>query len=330
MKTIIISYGTRPEYIKVKSLIDNLYPVLHVKTLFTGQHTDLLSDAFANYHIDIANHSGNRLNDIITSILSANYIFSNIDYVLVQGDTTSALAVALSAFNHNIKVIHLEAGLRTYDTSDPYPEELNRQMISRIASVNLCPTNNNALNLIKEKVSGDVHVTGNTGLDNIDRSGITYQNKVLITLHRRDNHALMAEWFTELERLANMHPDTEFIIPIHPNPNVTKHKSIFKKVKVIDPIPHSDILNIIKECKFMISDSGGLQEEGSFLRKKIIICRKTTERPEVLEHYGELCTHPSQLEKIYNKFNNDYIVDKPCPFGDGNAWVKIKKIMKYI
>jgi UDP-N-acetylglucosamine 2-epimerase (non-hydrolysing) len=329
MKTILISYGTRPEYIKVKSLIDNLSNTVNIKTLFTGQHIHLVNSQ-CDYHINIDDYSENRLNNIIINQLMNIYVFEGIDYVLVQGDTTSALSIALSAFNSGIKVIHLEAGLRTYNINDPYPEELNRQMISRIANINFCPTELNKNNLISEKVHGDIYVTGNTGLDNITKNNIYYGNKILITLHRRDNHHIMDKWFSEIEKIANKYVELEFIIPIHPNPNVSKHKHIFNKVKVINPISHNDLLNLIKECKFIISDSGGIQEEASFLNKKIIIGRKTTERPEVLEDFGKLCSDPNDLENIFNKFNSNYIVDSKCPFGDGNAWVRIKNILSNI
>lgn len=128
---LLICYGTRPEYIKVKSLIETLSNTL---TLFTGQHTNLIKEHQPTYSLQIENISNNRLNDIIASILKYTHIFQNVEYVLVQGDTTSALAVALSAFNNGIKVIHLEAGLRTNISNDPFPEEMNRQLITRIAT----------------------------------------------------------------------------------------------------------------------------------------------------------------------------------------------------
>jgi UDP-N-acetylglucosamine 2-epimerase (non-hydrolysing) len=111
---------------------------------------------------------------------------------------------------------------------------------------------------------------------------VSYDNKVLVTLHRRENHYWMDQWFNELENLANTYPELEFILPIHPNPNVQKHKHILNKVKVIDPLTHPKLLQILTKCKLVISDSGGLQEEGSFFNKKVIVCRTTTERPEAI------------------------------------------------
>ena len=321
---ILICFGTRPEYIKVKSLMENLD---NIKSCYIKQHKDLLSNIKTDYIIDINEKTDNRLNNIISNILCKDNIFNNIDYVLVQGDTTSALSIALSAFNNNIKVIHLEAGLRSYNKLDPYPEEMNRCLISRISDIHLCPTELNKMNLIKENIKDNIYVVGNTGLDNINRDNIKYGNKILITLHRRDNHNAMDLWFKELEKIANKYSEIEFILPIHPNPNVLKHRNILKKVNVIKPVSHNNLIDLIKECRFIITDSGGIQEECSFLKKKMVICRKTTERPEVLENYGVLCDDIDKLENYVDNFMNNYEINKECPFGDGNSWVKIKKIL---
>ena len=242
---------------------------------------------------------------------------------MVQGDTSTACAMALSAFNHGKKVIHLEAGLRSSNPKDPYPEEMNRQIISRIADINLCPTNFNKENLLKENVSGEIYVVGNTGLDNISRDNCEYNDQVLITMHRRDNHHNMDRWFEELEKVANKYPNIEFMIPLHPNPDVQKHKHIFKKVKVIEPMKHDDLIDYVKECKFVISDSGGLQEECSYLNKKIIVCRKTTERPESIGIHSFMCENPELLDSLVDNINNDCEVNAECPYGDGKSWNKV-------
>ena len=317
---ILICFGTRPEYIKVKSLIENLP---NIKTCFTGQHPDLLKDINVDYKLSINKEfTENRLNNIFLNILSYN-IFHNIDYVLVQGDTSSACAIALSAFNNGKKIIHLEAGLRSGNLKDPYPEEMNRQVISRLADIHLCPTEFNKKNLIKENVSGEIYVVGNTGLDNITREGCEYSNHVLITMHRRDNHYNMDKWFQEFEKLADKYSDMEFMIPLHPNPNVEKHKHIFKKVKVVDPMSHSDLIEYVKKCKFVISDSGGLQEECSYLNKKIIVCRKTTERPESVGIHSFMCGEPESLINLVSKINENYHVDAECPYGNNDSFSKI-------
>lgn len=324
-KKILICFGTRPEYIKVKSLIDKLP---NIKTCFTGQHKDLLKDITIDYELCMdKNISTNRLNNILANILSKSNIFENIDYVLVQGDTSSAFAIALSAFNHNKKIIHLEAGLRSSNLKDPFPEEMNRQVISRLADIHLCPTEFNKENLLKENIFKDIYVVGNTGLDNISKEGCQYNNQVLITMHRRDNYHNMSKWFQELEKIAYKYSDIEFMIPLHPNPNVQKHKHILKKVKVVEPMNHNNLIQYIKKCKFVISDSGGLQEECSYLNKKIIVCRKTTERPESIGCHSFMCEEPNLLEKLVDKINEYYEVNAVCPYGNGKSW---EKIINYI
>lgn len=172
---ILICFGTRPEYIKVKSLIDN---IPDIKTCFTGQHKDLLKNINVDYSLSMEKElSENRLNNIFSNIFSYLNIFKDIDYVLVQGDTSSACAIALSAFNNGKKIIHLEAGLRSKNLKDPYPEEMNRQVIGRLADIHLCPTEFNKQNLIKENVSGEIYVVGNSGLDNISKEGCEYNNQ---------------------------------------------------------------------------------------------------------------------------------------------------------
>ena len=328
MTKILCCFGTRPEYIKIKSIIENMP---NVKTCFTGQHPDLLKDVLVNYTLVMDDMlSENRLNNIFSNILKHSYIFNDIDYVMVQGDTSSACAIALSAFNHGKKIIHLEAGLRSGDINNPFPEEMNRQLISRMASIHLCPTELNNENLIKEKVNGDIYVVGNTGLDNINKYGCMYGNQVLVTLHRRENHDILDKWFERIEYIANKYSDIKFIIPIHPNPDVLKYKNIFNKVKVVEPMNHEDMINYIKKCKFIISDSGGLQEECSFLNKKIIVCRKTTERSEILNINSFLCDSSEKLEQLVDDIMINHEINRDCPYGDGNSWKIIKNIFNNV
>ena len=176
---LLICFGTRPEYIKVKSLIDN---IKNVKTCYVGQHSTLLNNIITDHKIIINdNICTNRLNNIVSNILMNNDLFVGISHVIVQGDTTSAFSIALNAFHNNIKIIHLEAGLRTFDIYNPYPEELNRQLISKMASIHLCPTELNKQNLLREQITEEIYVVGNTGLDNICNKNITYENIILIT-----------------------------------------------------------------------------------------------------------------------------------------------------
>ena len=327
---LLICYGTRPEWIKVKPIIDKLKKSnIEYKTLFTGQHKDLVKEN-ADYMLPGIEDSGNnRLDTIVTEILfSVGDIIDNYDYVLVQGDTTSVFSIALAAFHRNKKVIHLEAGLRTYDIGNPYPEEFNRTAVSRMTNIHLCPTQDSVNNLLNEKVSGSIHLVGNTVLDNLVNIDTSYSNNVIVTLHRRENHHQVDKYFNVINKLAENNPRLNFILPIHPNPNVYKHKDILEYVDVINPVPYDEMIKLLANCKIIISDSGGIQEEASFFNKKVIVCRETTERPESLGVHSFLCSSPNKLEDMFYNILNNFEINEDCPYGDGYASDKILKILK--
>lgn len=326
---ILICLGTRPEWLKIKPIVEKLN-VSDYKLLFTGQHLDLLTDIDFNYKFNI-DTGKNRLDDIISTCL-LQFPEDDFDYVLVQGDTASAFACAIAGFNRKIKIIHLESGLRTYDQLNPYPEESYRQMISRISDINFCPTELSKENLINEKVSGINYVVGNTVLDNLlnYKEKTYYGNDVLVTLHRRENHEIMDKWFESLNKICEENQDLNFILPIHPNPNVQKYKGLLnKKIKVVDPMSHNELIETLIGCKFVITDSGGIQEESSFLNKKSIVCRKTTERPEgITTGHLLLCGNPEDLPTFVYNLNKDFYINNGCPYGDGNSSIKILNILK--
>jgi len=322
---MLLCFGTRPEWLKIKPLVKILD---NYQLLFTGQHEDLLKDIKVDYKINIQSNP-NRLDQLVSDCL-LQFPQGNFDSVLVQGDTASAFACALASFHHKKKIYYLEAGLRTYDLNHPYPEEGYRQMIARISDVNLCPTTVSKQNLINEKTKGECFVVGNTVLDNLIpyKEKCEYTNKILITLHRRENHHWMDQWFKIIDQLAKTNPNLEFILPLHPNPNVQKHKHLLKNINVVKPLSHPELLDILVKCKLVISDSGGLQEEGSFFNKKVIVCRETTERPEAIETgHLFLCSSPNKLESKFGKLIENYYIDAPCPYGDGKSSFKIKSIV---
>ena len=328
---ILICFGTRPEYLKVKPLFEEFKNQgIEYRTVFTGQHETLLMEISFDWKLRIESKGTNRLNSVFSSVMSQGeeaITELNPKYVLVQGDTTSAAAFALSAYHLGVKIIHLEAGLRTYNRENPYPEEVNRQLISRIADVHLCPTNNNQEFLKKERTEGFIITTGNTALDNIKDIKTSRENKVLVTLHRRENHAIAHKWFNEIEKLAISNPQLEFILPIHPNPAIKRFADDLVKVKVVDPLPHNELIKLIASSNLIITDSGGIQEEASFLKKTTIICRKTTERIESIGQNGFLCGDPENLSKMFDNLLNHEVTDE-CPYGDGNASKRIANILK--
>jgi UDP-N-acetylglucosamine 2-epimerase (non-hydrolysing) len=322
---ILLCFGTRPEWLKIKPLIKKL---TNYKLLFTGQHIDLLNNLKVDYRIQINNNS-NRLDQIIADCL-LQFPNEGYDSVLVQGDTASAFACALAAFNRNKKIYYLEAGLRSYNLEHPYPEEAYRQMISRLSDMNFCPTSLSKQNLNNEKVNGECYVVGNTILDNLVeyKNICKYKDKVLITLHRRENHFWINEWFIKIDNLAKKYSHLEFVLPIHPNPNVIKHRDLLKNVKVVEPLPYDQLIELLIDCKLIITDSGGLQEEGSFLNKKVIVCRKTTERPEGINtDHLHLCPSPDNLENIFDNLIDRYSINSECPYGDGYSSERVAKII---
>ena len=324
-KMILLCFGTRPEWLKIKPLTKVLKDY---KLLFTGQHTDLLRDIQVDYKINI-NEGDNRLDRVVADCM-LQFPEGDFDTVLVQGDTASAFACGLAAFHRQLRLVYLEAGLRTGDLENPYPEEGYRQMISRIANVNLCPTNLSITNLVHERTVGQKFVVGNTVLDNLlpYKEKCEYTSTVLITMHRRENHAHMNEWFTVINDIAKEHSHLNFVFPIHPNPNVQKHKNLLTHVNVIEPLEYNELLNMLVKCKFVITDSGGLQEEGSFFNKRVIVCRKTTERPEgISTGHSIMCLSPKELKNIVETVNEDYIIKEECPYGDGKSAQRIKEIL---
>ena len=327
---ILLSFGTRPEWIKIKPLLDQMDGNIPYRLLFTGQHTDLLSKVGQDKDlVKLEIKDGpNRLDSIVSSVMNLEEIFEGITSVLVQGDTTSAFSIALAAFHRRIKVMHLEAGLRTYDKNQPYPEEFNRQAISRIADVHLCPTELSEIFLRNEKTQGRIEVVGNTVLDNLLGTETEYTNKVVVTMHRRENHHNMDEWFKTIDKIAEDNKELEFIIPLHPNPNVQKHKHLLKNLKIVEPMEYNEFIKLLAKTKLVITDSGGLQEETSFLKKKCIVCRKKTERVEGVNIFAFMCFEPKSLEGIFKQVNEDHIPEGDCPYGDGRAAEKVYEVLK--
>jgi UDP-N-acetylglucosamine 2-epimerase len=333
---ILLTYGTRPEYIKIKPLINEMVKQnISFKTLFTGQHKDIVNND-ADFVLEMKNYGENRLDNIIQNCMNmpSNW-FDGIKYILVQGDTTSVTGLSLAALHRKIKLIHLEAGLRTYDTENPYPEENNRRIVSTIADIHLCPTEQNKINLLNENIpENKIYVVGNTGLDNLLNLNyeIKYDNKILITLHRRENHEKMDEWFITLNNIAKKYKDYEFILPIHPNPNVQKHKHLLTNIKVINPLNHEELIKCLFAIKLVITDSGGIQEECSFLNKKCLVCRKITERPESIGLTSFLVDEPENLHALFDEHIKSATStdNQKCPFGDGKSSERICNIFRYL
>lgn len=344
---ILIAYGTRPEIIKLFPLVRQLQKNnVPFKTLFTGQQTDLYDDlkgllpppdySFADYFSGYGKH--NTLTKSFIKICSAaERLFTSRKFriVVVQGDTTTAWAISLAAFYNGVKVAHVEAGLRTFDLRNPFPEEANRSLIEKIAAINFAPTARAKENLEKEGAR-NVYLVGNTVVDAVNFIKNEYglsensaSDTVIVTLHRRENLSIMDRLFDELNKVANEYPWLTLILPIHPNPGVRKHRDQLNaaNIKVIEPVGYLEMLSLIASSAFIITDSGGLQEEAACFNKKVLIVRKVTERPEIIDiGLGRLVGSAiskhidwalsASLEEI-NSF----------PFGDGHAAEKIVRVL---
>jgi len=278
------------------------------------------------------------------------------DMVLVQGDTTTAMAGALSAFYRKITVVHVEAGLRSFDRYEPFPEEINRRMIGQIAGYHFCPTNKALKNLKKESLAGEKYVVGNTVIDALvlaqkimaekehlykTRFSFVQAHKryLLVTIHRRENFGEPLESIGKaLEDIMTAYPDTEVIIPVHPNPNVKSFiENKFrehKQVHLLSPLPYDDLIWIMSKCFFVLTDSGGIQEEAPSLGKPVLVVRNVTERMEGIEA-GTAVLVGNKHDKIVNAMQ--LLLDSELaykamtnisnPYGDGKSSQRICEIL---
>lgn len=301
----LFCYGTRPEIIKQFPLIKEFEKrKIKYKTLFTGQHLDLVKDYYnligdPDYTLENVLKPGQSLNQLVSKILSKTDILltENIK-LIVQGDTSTAFAVALAGFQNNNKVIHLEAGLRTFNIRSPFPEEANRSLISKISDIHFCPTRKAVANLKAEGIKKNVFLVGNTIVDSfkyIDEYGIPSEGVkkivskntpyIICTLHRRENKKNLVKLWRDINKIHNR----KKIIYIN-HPSITKSAQyLSKNVLQINPVSYQDMIYLIKNSNGIISDSGGIQEEVVSAKKNILICRDTTERPETVDSgYGKL------------------------------------------
>tara|TARA_R110002060_G_scaffold4985_6_gene7741 strand:- start:21 stop:1043 length:1023 start_codon:yes stop_codon:yes gene_type:complete len=327
-KRILLSYGTRPELIK----LFKIQKLLNCDTLFSGQHYSLIKEyqgliGKPTHTLSGVDLSNCTLDQKVAILLpKIGEVVTLYDGVIVQGDTLTTYVTALSAFQQHKKIFYVESGLRTGDLLAPFPEEGYRQMISRIASVNFAPTPLAESNLKKECVPGEVLITGNTVVDAVKDFNFTIKDEkvILVTIHRRENIDRLEKIFYSLNECAIRNPALQFIFPMHPNPLIHEKKYLLsaKNFKIIDPISYANLLEILSRCSLVITDSGGIQEETASFGKRCIVCRDKTERPEgVSAGLAFLCgDSPSEIF-------SEIVSMKPWkgtnPYGDGLASEKI-------
>lgn len=336
---ILISYGTRPEIIKLFPIIKELEKrKIEFKTLFTGQHLELMKQfshlvPTPDFYIKNSFKKKQTLASLTSSLIKeAGEILNKnaFDCIIVQGDTQSTFSVGLAAYYSRIKIAHIEAGLRTYDLQSPFPEEANRTMLSKIADFNFAPTKDSFDNLAKEGIK-NIYQVGNTVIDACKYFDlpITYENSVLVTIHRRENFGKkIKKIFNELNTLAKKLENINFIFPMHPNPNVQKHKDLLTEnnINIIDPLGYEEFLKLIASCRFIITDSGGIQEEACCFKKKVLVARNNTERPEGVSS-GLSKIVGTDLLKNYLWAHEDPSYTGEQIYGDGKSAEKIVDIL---
>ncbi len=362
MKRVCIILGTRPEAIKLAPVIQTFqnYEGFDTQVILTGQHREMVEQVMGLFNLKASRdleimQPKQSLSDITCRSLGGlQELFEEKEpnLVIVQGDTTTAFAAALAAFYKKIPIGHVEAGLRTDNIFNPYPEEANRRLISQIAQLHFAPTPLATENLQRSGVLGEIHLTGNTVIDALlnvansvppcDVPGLEWANNrvILATVHRREN------WGEPLQTIAkaflqvlDKFPDTALLLPLHRNPTVREplqemlgnHPRIF----LTEPLDYGQLVGAIMRSHLLLTDSGGLQEEAPSLGKPVLVLRETTERPEavsagtaklvgtdtqiIVKNAAQLLSNPTAYETMANAIN---------PFGDGHASERILEIVQ--
>lgn len=357
--TITFVLGTRPEAIKLAPVIIafNESNKFNIRLILTGQHKEMVNQVMEYFNLipdkDLnlmkTNQSLSYISREVISGISDELTTNKSNLLFVQGDTSSAFSAALAAFYNNVPIAHVEAGLRSEKLYDPFPEEANRRLISQIAELHFAPTKLSKENLFRSGINKNVFITGNTVIDallDVSKKVSKFENVkfnpdhnqlILTTIHRRENwgkrlrHILKA-----LDIILKEFENVIFLIPLHKNKIVRDPIIEFfrneRRVILVEPLNYEEMVGVIKESKFLLTDSGGLQEEAPSLGKPVLVLRETTERQEAIAS-GTAKLVGVQTEKIVNVVSellrNDILYKKMSnainPFGDGTASKKILK-----
>ena len=359
-------FGTRPEAIKMAPLVRALQASESIESIvcLTGQHREMLDSVMDIFHLksdyDLNIMEKRQTLSTITTktLLGMEQVLEEAkpDLVLVHGDTSTTFAGALAAFYHQVKVGHVEAGLRTWDKYSPFPEEMNRTLVGDIADLHFSPTRANAENLRREAIMGEIFVTGNTAIDAMQytvRGDYTFTTELLnhldfvhrrviaVTCHRRENYGKpMQDIMHAILEVVERHPDVEVVYPVHLSPVVRECAfpilGGYDRIHLIDPIDVEEMHNLIARCAFVMTDSGGLQEEAPALGKPVLVMRRETERPEavaagtaklagvekdvIVSMANELLDSPEAYAKMAKAVN---------PYGDGHACARITQAIEW-
>lgn len=362
---VMTVFGTRPEAIKMAPLVLELQKQsqrFEAITTVSAQHREMLDQVLDIFHIkpdyDLnIMHARQTLTDITSNVLiNLDKILKEVkpDIVLVHGDTTTTFAASIAAFYNQIPIGHVEAGLRTWEKYSPYPEEMNRQMTDAMTDLYFAPTNQSKANLLKENHKEDnIYITGNTAIDALKQTvdkeyhhdildKVSPDNKlILLTMHRRENQGEpMRRVFKVIREVVESREDVEVIYPVHLSPAVQEAaKEILgntERIHLISPLDVVDFHNLAARSYFIMTDSGGVQEEAPSLGKPVLVLRDTTERPEGVEA-GTLKLVGTESEKVKEEMekllDNDAEYQRMAqaknPYGDGKASERILDAIAY-
>lgn len=363
---IMSVFGTRPEAIKMAPLVKELACREEIESLccVTAQHRQMLDsvmkvfDLRADCDLDIMTPR-QTLSSITSKCLTGmDGAIERLkpDMILVHGDTSTTFAGALSAFYHQVPVGHVEAGLRTHDKYSPFPEEMNRRLVTAIADLYFCPTKNNRDNLLKEGIEKGIFITGNTVIDALRTTvrsdyvfatqklnELDYANRkvILVTCHRRENYGEpMKNIMLALRQIAEQNEDVELVYPVHLSPVVREAVDAYlrgaPRVHLIEPLPADEMHNIMARCYMVLTDSGGLQEEAPALGKPVLVMRRETERPEAVEAgtvklcgvvQDDIVTMAERLIRDRNAYEK--MAHAVNPYGDGKACARIADAIEW-
>jgi len=353
---VLAVYGTRPEAIKMAPVINALRrreEAVRLTVCTTGQHREMLEQVHATFDlapdVDLrlmrANQDLNHLLAAAVDAIDRVIVEREPEWLLVQGDTTTAMAAAVAAFHRRVKVGHVEAGLRTHDLGHPFPEEANRRIVDAISTALFAPTERAARGLIAEGCRTDhVHLVGNTVIDALRRFPVAAANangrrQVLVTVHRRESFGEpLQRILAALRELAGLFPEVEWVYPVHPNPNVVgpvrEALSDLPNFRLSPPLGYAELIAELAASHFVLTDSGGLQEEAPAFAKPVLVLRETTERPEGIEcgiarltgsdtarivaEASRLLTSPAEYASMARAAN---------PYGDGRAAERIAAVL---
>ena len=368
-KKVLLVFGTRPEAIKMAPLVKEFkkYPkFFETKVCVTAQHREMLDqvlnffDIQPDFDLNLMKPGQNLFSLTSSIITELQAVLSDFkpEYVLVHGDTTTTMGASIAAFYSGATVCHVEAGLRTHNKKSPFPEEINRQVTSRISDLHFAPTQISKDNLLKENISvSSILITGNTVIDALLESvkrvsvnpsaivkeldqGFVDREVILVTGHRRENHGEGFERICKaLKEIAVKRPDTVIVYPVHLNPKVlepvNRHLSGINNIKLINPLSYPDFIWLMNRSKLIITDSGGVQEEAPSLGKPVLVMRDTTERPEavsagtvILVGTDTKLIVSEALDLLSNKGRYELMSKLHNPYGDGNASNRIVSFIK--